>query len=193
MHADRTNRIVLLLLGLLLTAAGAVGLLVGSGAFGSAVADRTLADNGVSRYVGDNGRWLWPIAAAVALIMLLLVLRWLIAVLFSTERVRSLSLDTDRASEPERTTLAAPAVADAVRGEIEGYYSVRSAKVWLIGTSAEPRLAVNVHADQDADLGALRDRIEHGALTHARHALDRPDLPIRLDLELTHQQPARVV
>jgi hypothetical protein len=190
MHADRTNRIVLLLLGLLLTAAGVAGLLAGSGAFGSAVADRTLADNGLSRYFGDNGRWLWPVAAAVALIMLLLVLRWLAAVLFSTDRVRVLSLRTD--STNDRTTLAAPAVAGAVRGEIEGYHSVRSARVWLIGNPEEPRLAVNVNADGDADLGALRDRIEHGALAHARHALDRPALPIRLDLELTSQQPTRV-
>jgi len=190
MHADRTNRIVLLLLGLLLTVAGVAGVLAGSGAFGSAVADRTLAGNGASRFVGDNGRWLWPVAAAVALIVALLVLRWLIAVLFSTDRVRVLPLHTDRATD--RTTLAAPAVADAVRGEIEGYHTVRSAKVWLIGSSEEPRLAVRVDTEADADLGALRDRIEHGALAHARHALDRPDLPIRLDLELTRQQPARV-
>ncbi|GIH03100.1 hypothetical protein Rhe02_11670 [Rhizocola hellebori] len=190
MHADRTNRILLLLLGLLLTAAGVAGLLAGSGAFGSALADRTLADSALSRYFGDNGRWLWPVAAAVAVIVLLLVLRWLFAVLFSTDRVRVLALHTDRATD--RTTLAAPAVARAVRGEIEGYHSVRAARVWLIGDPEEPRMAVTVDVDGDADLGALRDRIEHGALAHARHALDRPDLPIRLDLELTRQQPARV-
>ncbi len=190
MHADRTNRIVLLLVGLLLTVTGVAGLLAGSGAFGSAVADRTLAENGLSRYVGDIGRWFWPVAAAVALIMLLLVVRWLFTVLFSTDRVRVLSLHTDRAAD--RTTLAGPAVARAVRDEIEGYRSVQSAKVWFIGKQEEPRLAVDVDADGDADLGALRDRIEHGALAHARHALDRPDLPIRLDLELTRQQPTRV-
>ena len=191
MHADRTNRIVLLLLGLLLTVAGVAGVLAGAGAFGSAAADRTLADNDISRYVSDNGSWLWPIAAAAALIILLVVLRWLIAVLFSTDRVRMLSLHTDRAAD--HTTLAGPAVAEAVRGEIEGYRSVRSARVWLIGNSEDPRLAVNVSADGDADLGALRDRIEHGALAHARHALDQPNLPIRLDLELTRQPTARVV
>ncbi len=187
MHADRTNRIVLLLAGLLLTAAGVAALLAGFGAFGSQVADRALADNSFSRYVGDNGRWLWPVAAVVALIMLLLVLRWLIAVLFSTDRVRMLALPTDQA---DRTTLAAPAVARAVRGEIEGYRSVRSARVWVIGDPDHPRLAVNVDTDGDADLSALRDRIEHGALAHARHALDQPDLPIRLDLEVSRQQPA---
>jgi hypothetical protein len=191
MHADRTNRTILLMLGLLLTAAGVAGLLAGSGAFGSAVADRTLADNDISRYTGDNGRWLWPVIAAVALIVLVLALRWLIAVLFSTDRVRMLPLRTGRTTD--RATLAAPAVADAVRGEIESYHSVRSAKVWLVGSPEEPQLVVNVDTDGDADLGALRDRIEHGALAHARHALDRPDLPIRLDLELKPQQRARVV
>ena len=191
MHADRTNRIVLLLLGLLLIAVGVAGVLAAAGAFGSAAADRAIADNPVSRYVGDNGSWLWPVAAVVAVLVLALALRWLYIVLFSTDRVGALALRTD--SRPaERTNLAASAVAAAVRGEIESYYGVRTAKVRVIGEAEQPRVVVSVGADGDTDLATLRERIEHGALAHARQALDQPELPVRLELDLTRRQPARV-
>ena len=75
MHADRSNRIALLLLGLLLIAAGAAGMLAATGVFGSATRDQSLADNPVSRYAGNNGSWLWPVAAVVALVVLALVVR----------------------------------------------------------------------------------------------------------------------
>lgn len=192
MHADRFNRVALLVLGLLLLAGGAAGVLVATGVFGSATADRTIADNPVSRYAGDNGRWLWPVAAGVAIVVLALALRWLYAVLFSTDRVGGLALHTDgRAAE--RTTLAASAVAAAVRSEIESYRGVGRASVRVIGEPEQPQVAVTVYTDGNSDLGALRDRIEYGALAHARQALDQPELPIRLDLELTGRQPARVV
>jgi hypothetical protein len=142
--------------------------------------------------VGDNGHWLWPVAAAVAVIVLVLVARWLYTVLFSTGRIRVLKLRTDSPTA-ERTTLAASAVAAAVRDEIESYRGVRAAKVRIIGESEQPQVAVTVYTDGDTDLAALRDRVEHGALAHARQALDQPELPIRLDLELTGRAPARVV
>jgi hypothetical protein len=192
MHADRSNRIALLLLGLLLFVGGGAGVLAAAGIFGSATAGRALADNPVSRYAGDNGRWLWPVAAVAALIVLVLVGRWLYAVLFSTDRVGMLALSMDGRTA-ERTTLAGPAVADAVRGEIESYRGVRRATVRVIGESERPQVAVTVYADGDSDLGTLRDRIERGALAHARQALEQPELPVRLDLELTGRQPARVV
>jgi len=192
MHADRSNRVALLLLGLLLLAAGTAGVLAAAGVFGSATPDRALADNPVTRYVGDNGHWLWPVAAAVAVIVLVLVARWLYTVLFSTGRIRVLKLRTDSPTA-ERTTLAASAVAAAVRDEIESYRGVRAAKVRIIGESEQPQVAVTVYTDGDTDLAALRDRVEHGALAHARQALDQPELPIRLDLELTGRAPARVV
>ena len=192
MHADRSNRVALLLLGLLLLAGGAGGVLAAAGTINSATPDRALADNPVSGYVGDNGQWLWPVAAVVALTVLVLVARWLYAVLFSTDRIRVLKLRTDSRTA-ERTTLSASAVASAVRHEIENYPGVRTAKVRFIGEAEQPQVAVTVYTDGDIDLAALHDRVEHGALAHARQALDQPELPIRLDLELTRREPARVV
>jgi hypothetical protein len=90
------------------------------------------------------------------------------------------------------TTLAGGAVNHAIDAEIEAYRGVRAANSRLLGTPEEPTLAVDVTVEQSADIGALSQRIEVGALTHARQALERPDLPAALDITVTRRPPARV-
>ena len=46
--------------------------------------------------------------------------------------------------------------------------------------------------EETADLAALRQRIETEALTHARTALDNPDLAVQLDLTVTTRRATRV-
>jgi hypothetical protein len=190
MKLDKGNRIGLLIVGLLLTAAGVAAILAYSGAFGTVTSDRAIADNPVSRYVGTNGSWLWPVAAVIALIVLALAVWWLLRNIFSTDRIRTLILPGSRASE--HSTVAGAAVAGAVRDEIDHYRGVQASKVRLTGGPKQPQLAVGVRTDADADLLVLCDRVQHDALAHARQALDRPDLPVRLDLELSRQRLSRV-
>lgn len=190
MHADRANRAGLALLGLILLGLGVAGLLLGAGVFGGAAAHRTLVDNGVVRFVIAQRAWLWPVVAVIAVVIALLALRWLLAVLFTTGRLASVLMAGDRAAG--RTTLISAALRDAVSGEIERYRGVRSARTRMEGDPADPRLAVAVHADRDADLAALRRQIETNALAHARHAIDVPDLPIRLDLTTARRAGPRV-
>ena len=52
---------------------------------------------------------------------------------------------------------------------------------------------LNVDFKLDADLAAVRDRIERDAVLHARQALDQPELPVRLDLETKPHQGGRVM
>jgi hypothetical protein len=190
MHADRTNRAALALLGLLLLALGVSGLLLGAGVFGDRAAHRTLLDNSVSRFIGAHGSWLWPAAAAVMIVIALLAVRWLLTVLFSTARLADITVAGDHSAG--RTTLTSTALGDALSGEIETYRGVHSARSHLEGDPTNPRLAVTVDTDRNADLAALRRHIETDALAHARHALDLPDLPIRLDITITRQRSARV-
>ncbi|WP_432994733.1 alkaline shock response membrane anchor protein AmaP [Dactylosporangium sp. CA-233914] len=190
MHADRANRVVLALLGLLLLGLGVTGLLLGAGVFGGTAAHRTLVDNGVVRFVIAQRDWLWPVVAVIAVVVGLLALRWLLAVLFSSGRLAGIPVAGDRAAG--RTTLISAALRDAVSGEIERYRGVRSARTRVEGDPADPRLAVSVRADRDADLAELRQNIEKNALTHARHALDAPGLPIRLDLTTARRAGPRV-
>ncbi len=188
MHADRANRVILLLIGLLALVAGTLGLVAGFGGFGPRLQHQHLYDNEVSRYIGRNGVWLWVLAAVAGLVLLLLALRWLYALLFSTDRADTVAVrnGSNRKGHAARTagrTLVLPAaISDAVTDEIRDYRGVAAARARVLGAANSPRLVVHVSVARDADIAALRDRIDQGALAHTRTALDRPDLPIQLDI-----------
>jgi hypothetical protein len=185
MHADRTNRALLTLLGLLLLAAGVAGILAGTDILGHQVGNRSLIANPVGHYIGDNSAWFWPIAALAAAVLALLALRWLVAVLRPDARPGDIHIAA--APTTGRTTLDSGALRDALTAEIETYRGVDNARIRVLGTPDAPRLAVTVRVTNDSDLVALRRRLETQALQHARQVLDSPDLPIRLHLSLTNQ------
>jgi hypothetical protein len=189
MHADRTNRIMLILFAITMIAAGTVGALAGFGALGSVTKHGELPANRVGAYFGRHGDWLWPAIAALALIVALLALRWLLALLFSTDRAGDLPLTRDRSGG--RTTLSAVALTDAVATEIDSYPGVHSARARLIGDPHAPTLVVTATLEESADLAGLRQRIEANAVEHARQALDDPELPVRLDLTVTTRRSHR--
>ncbi|MEO6500652.1 MAG: alkaline shock response membrane anchor protein AmaP [Jatrophihabitantaceae bacterium] len=190
MHADRTNRTMLILFAIALIAAGATGALAGFGALGPVTQHGELPANRVGAFFGRHGDWLWPTIAAAALVIALLALRWLLALLFSTDRAGDLPLTGDRSAG--RTTLSAAALTDAVAAEVDSYPGVHSARARLIGNAFAPTLVITATVEESADLPGLRRRIEANAVQHARQALDDPELPVRLDLTVTTQQAHRV-
>jgi hypothetical protein len=190
MHADRTNRIMLLLLALVLIGAGLDAGAASIGAFGTATRHSPLIANPTGDFIGAQGDWLWPVAAVAAVIIALLALRWLLALLFSTDRSGDLLIHSG--SPAGRTTLAPRALTEAVVEEIEGYRGVNSARARLLGDPEDPQLVVTAALEETADFAALRQRIETGALTHARAALGDPSLPIQLDLTVTTKRSTRV-
>jgi hypothetical protein len=190
MHADRTNRITLLLLALLLIAAGLDAGAASLGRYGRTTQHSRLMANPTGRFFGAQGAWLWLVVAAAALIVVILALRWLAAVLFSTDRSGDLLIAPG--GRPGRTILAAGALTDAVGGEIDSYRGVDTARARLIGDPGRPRLVVTAILEETADLAALRHRIETEALTHARTALGNPALPVQLDLTVTTRRATRV-
>lgn len=189
MHADRTNRAMLVLLALLLIAVGLGAGAASLGAFGTSGQHSKLTDNPVAHFIGAHGAWLWPLAAAAAAILVILALRWLLALLFSTDRAGDLPIGP--ADGTGRTTLAAGALTDAVAEEVESYLEVDSARARLTGNGRDPQLVVTAALRETADLVAVRQRIETGALTHARSALDNPSLPIQLHLTVATTRPRR--
>src|SRR4051794_9622194 len=92
MHADRTNRVMLALFGLVVLAAGAGGMAASTGVFGASFSRRTLSDNPASRYIGHHGGWLWPAVAGVCLLVALACLRWILALLASTDRAGDVTI-----------------------------------------------------------------------------------------------------
>ncbi|WP_155370144.1 alkaline shock response membrane anchor protein AmaP [Catellatospora vulcania] len=189
MNVDRFNRIALLVAGLLLLGAGTAGVLAHTDALGWSATEQPLVGDPVNRYLSAN-TWVRPAAVAAALILLLLAVRWLLAVLLSSDRLRTLVLRTDQQSD-EHTTVAATALEGAVRDQIERYRGVTSAKVRLLGKPENPTMTVAVDTGDQGDIAALCERIEHGALADARQVLGRPNLPVRLDLD-TRRRQARV-
>lgn len=189
MHADRTNRAVLVLFALVLTAAGVAGALAGLGGFGQSIKHEVLVSGQVVDYFGRHGDWLWPVIAVGAAVIALLALRWLLALLFSTDRSGDLPMAGDRTAG--RTTLSAAALTDAVAAEVDGYPGVHAAHARLIGDPTAPTLVLTATVEERADLPALRRRIEANAVRHARQALDNPELPVRLDLAITDRQAQR--
>jgi hypothetical protein len=180
MHADRTNRAMLVLFAVLLLAVGMIGALTSFGAFGGLVEHAHLFANPVGIYIGHHGVWLWPVIAAAGLLMAVLALRWLAVLLFSTDRTDHIRLPGDHSTG--RTTLLGAALIDAITEEIRAYPGVHSAKARLIGDTTSPDLVIETTLEQSADLSALRQRIETNAVAHARQALDNPNLPVTLDL-----------
>jgi hypothetical protein len=191
MHADRTNRVVLTLFALLLLGAGIAGLLASIGRFGTGFAHTTLFDNRFCRYVGDQGSWLWATAAVAAALIAVLALLWLYTLLTSTDRAGDIAVAAQPATG--RTTLRPGALAIAVADEIESYHGVQTVRARVLGDPSRPQLVIRATLMASADLAALRQRIDTGALAHARHALQMPDLPIQLDLDITREKPTRVI
>lgn len=209
MHADRANRVVLSLIGLIALGLGVAGLLASGGVFGSTFQHRQLTDNQFARYFGKNGSWLWPTIGAAAFVIMLLTLIWLLRLLFHTDRAGDITI---RAAAPKRdtapgydsnssnpgpavtsgrTTLRPGALTQALANEIETYHGVNAARARVLGDPLEPTLAIDVTAHRRADLAELVRRIEHEALAHARQALDKPQLPVKVDITVTDRGPAR--
>ena len=59
-------------------------------------------------------------------------------------------------------------------------------------TLPEPELVVTAVLEETADFAALRQRIETGALAHARSAVGSPSMPAQLDLTVTAKRSSRV-
>jgi hypothetical protein len=185
MHADRTNRVALTLFGLLVLIAGAAGMTASTGVFGAAFSKRTLFANRVSTYIGHHGTWVWAAAAGVCLLIALAALRWIVALLISTDRAGDIPIPV---STQEGTTILQPAaLTGAITREISTYHGVDTTRGRIIGDASAPEIVIAVTASQSADLHALHRRIETEALAHTRQALGKTDLPIQLNLDLSRR------
>ncbi len=180
MHADRTNRLALIFSGLLILIAGAAGMAASAGAFGAGFSRRGLFDNRASSYIGQHGGWLWAAVAVACLLLALACLRWILALLASTDRVKDITITVD--ADQGTTVLHSAAITDALIREIGTYHGVDTARGRIIGDARNPEIVLSVTPSASADLKALHQRIEAEALAHARQALGKPSAPIQLDL-----------
>lgn len=169
------NRTLLTLLGLLLLAAGGLGLAYSFGAFGDG--QHPLVPRGMRDFATDQP-WFWWAVAAVCLLIALLALVWLLAQL-RTDRVSSFDLTSD--DRDGLTTLHAGAFTDAVETETQQLRGVVGASAHLRDRHGR-RLLLGVDLAEYADIADVRSAVEDRVVTHARQAIDDPELPVDVEL-----------
>jgi hypothetical protein len=212
MHADRTNRVMLALIGLIAVLLGLGGLLAAYGVFGSRFQHQRLLDNQFGRYFSAHGDWLWPTIAAVAFVVMLLALIWLLRLLFSTDRTGDIAIESlrARAGDPAqppagdhtpqrranprgRTTLASSALTQAVASEVSAYHGVSSAKARVIGDPSSPTLVLDVLVSRRADIPGVISRVQDEAVAHAALAIAPTDLSVKLDIQVNDKRAPRAL
>lgn len=169
------NRSLLTLLGLLLLAAGGLGLAYSFGAFGDG--QHPLVPEGMRAFAADQP-WSWWAVAGVCLLIALLALVWLLAQL-RTDRVGSVDLTTD--DRDGLTTLNGGAFTDAVETETKQLRGVVGASAHLRDRRGR-RLLLGVDLAEYADIAEVRSAVEDRVITHARQAIDDPELPVDVEL-----------
>jgi hypothetical protein len=183
----RLNRTVLALLGLLCLAAGGVVLLIGTGLLGDLLpvpADAPLLPAGLVL-----PGWAPSAVAAVAVVIGLLALRWLIAQTIRRPASSNWQLSPDTTTGT--THIDSDAAARPLADEIEDYPGVRSATASLTGPRQHPHLYLRVSADDHADISELRRRIGADAIPRLTQALNLPALPADTLLRLVTASGAR--
>ncbi|WP_163507075.1 alkaline shock response membrane anchor protein AmaP [Fodinicola acaciae] len=179
------NRGLLALIGVIALGAGALVLAVRFRAIATIDPDSPLVPGTALPPV-----WVWYVVAAVAIVVGLLLLRWLFAQLAirPAARVWRLEREPARGQTELRTSVA---IAPFVE-EVSGYPGVHTARANLTGTRERPAVALVVEVEEDGDPAGLRDRLTGEGLPRLRQALDVDDLPATVEFRFTDRRTTRV-
>jgi hypothetical protein len=190
----RGNRIGLAISGLLLLAGG-LALAAGyRGLYGTASRNSPLYPDAARTFIRENHGWLWPAAAAGAIVIGLVFLRWLL-LQARTDRLRRIIIDTDDGAASQaltdtgagRTDMPAAVITDTVEDDTTTARGVRRATAALSGYPDAPQLWLAVTTDADADLGRVCRHITGKVIPAARTAIETPDMPTYLRLTVSRR------
>lgn len=173
---NATNRVVLAVLGLLLLAAGALGLALALGAFGSRRKDSPVLPQTVRTFPEDHP-WFWWAVAGGCLLIALLALRWLLAQ-FHTDRTSRIDRTTD--ARTGYTTVHAGALNEAAADDARTIAGVTDASAHV--THDPPRLQLQVDLADYADLTLVRAQLENQTVPRVRQAMDDESFPVDINL-----------
>lgn len=187
-RTNRLNRLMLGVVGVILVLAGAGGVLLSTGIFGAPRRHRSIMDPHVLAVLDRDQRWIWWVIGAVALVLAIAALYWLVVQL-RVERIGAVELDSDRLGD---SMIAASALTDAVRAEVETLPEVERARARLMRGRDDPELILSVWLREGVDLAALRSVLEAQVLAHARQALGRDRLRTWLRVEVDAARRERV-
>ncbi|MEC3982532.1 alkaline shock response membrane anchor protein AmaP [Amycolatopsis sp. H20-H5] len=180
----RLNRGLLTFFGIVLLAAGAFAVATHFGKLTVLKPDATLVPG-----TATPPTWALYVAAAVAVVLGLVVLRWLLAQLTRKPKTRTWRFEAD--PDQGRTELAASTATDPFVAEVKTYPGVHAAHATLAGTREAPALALVVSAEQDGDLTEIRHQLDTVGLPRLRQALDLETLPVTVEFRFSTKAGAR--
>ena len=176
-HASTANRSSLTVIGLLLAAAGALGLVLSGGGFGARNAAADVVPTWLREVAADSW-WFWPAVLVLALVLAVLGGRWLIAQ-FHSDRRRHVDF-TDNPREGT-TTLDGPAFTRALADDVDDIHGVSGVTARLRGQQA-PRVDLVVDLTRRADVAEVRRTLETEIVPRVREVMDDPTLPFDIQL-----------
>jgi hypothetical protein len=180
----RLNRTLLALTGLALVAGG--GFAIGTHFGWLRVLDPA---SPLLLSPGTPPTWAFYAAAVIAVLVGLLALRWLAA-----QVVRRPKTSVWRFVDALGVThLDAVTATQPFDEEVGAYQGVHAATATLAGPQDGPVLYLAITAEQDADLGEIRRRVDEHALARLREALDLDALPSMIEFRFTAKSGARAV
>jgi hypothetical protein len=176
-RANVLNRVVLTLLGLLLLAAGGLGLALSAGVFGARRATQPVLPREVSTY--PSGRaWFWWAVAGVLILTAALALLWLLAQLKTHRTAR---LDRTTSARDGYTTLHASALTHAIEDEALGITGVTGASAQVQHHRGQ-HVFLRVELAGFADIAEVRTRLEDDVVAHLREGVGDPRFPVTIQL-----------
>ncbi|MFF5278076.1 hypothetical protein [Streptomyces sp. NPDC000133] len=174
----RLNRTLLAVLGVLLLASSSFAVAAHFGHITFLDSDATLAAT-----TAEPPTWALWIAAATAIVLGLLILRWMAAQL--TRRPRTHTWRFEQNPEQGSTELAANTATAPFLREVTAYPGVHHARATLAGTRQNPTLAMVISTEPGADLTTINHRLDTHGLPRLRQALDLDSLPFTVEYRLT--------
>ncbi|NMH94729.1 alkaline shock response membrane anchor protein AmaP [Pseudonocardia bannensis] len=184
------DRTLVVLLGLVLLAAGTLVALLSYGVFGAGRAQRPLLDPMIVDALRAQPTLARSIAIAAGLLLAVLGLVWTARSL-RPERRPDLVVD---AGPDTAIVITAPAVADAVANQAATLPGVARARARLVGDDRAPALRVTLWLTDDADVAEVCRRLDQEVLAGTRASLGVDELPaaVRLELEADGRNTPRV-
>jgi len=180
----RLNRTVLGFFGLVLLAAGGFTIATHFGSLTLLDPDAPLAPG-----TAPPPTWVWYLVAVAAIVVGLLLLRWLAAQLARKPKTRTWRFEAEAGRG--HTELAAATAVAPFLAEVETYPGVHAAHATLAGTRENPALALVLTTRQDGEPTTIRERLETHGLPRLRQALDLDVLPVTIEFRFSTKTGAR--
>ncbi|GAA0983503.1 hypothetical protein [Nocardiopsis tropica] len=182
----RGNRLGLVLTGLPLVLCGAAGLAAGGGLLGGATAAAPVGGGPLETALA----WPWTpyVVAAVALVVTVSAVRWLL-VQGRSNRAGRLRVGEDTASG--RTGVPASAAGDAVVAEACADPRVRRGRAHFTESSREPRLWLDLVLTEDADPADVWRTCRDGPVASLRESLELERLPTVVRMSVSGRSGGR--